>query len=55
MNTKKEVKQMETTEYYGGLYPEPPETKEENTWEEQEEYEEYMADIVHDEMILGGD
>jgi hypothetical protein len=43
---------MITEEYYGGLYPEAPEVDEEQElWEKQRDYEEYMADIISDEML----
>ena len=49
-----------TTEYYGGLYPEPPEPHEvidddeygDELFDEEYSYEEFMADIIHEEMML---
>lgn len=38
---------IDTEEYYGGTYPEPPEYG-----EEKEDYDDYMADVIYDEMKL---
>ena len=39
---------IDTEEYYGGTYPDPPEDKE----DKQENYDDYMADVIQDEMML---
>jgi len=41
---------METEEYYGGTYPEPPEYEEEQV--DWNEYQWELADIYHDEMMI---
>jgi len=48
---------IDTSEYYGGTYPEPDWVHEEveDTYEQafNEDYDDYMADYYHDEMMLG--
>ena len=41
---------IETEEYYGGTYPEPPEIEEK---ESDEDYDSEMADISDEERELG--
>lgn len=41
---------IETEEYYGGTYPNPPEYEEK---EYNEDYEAEMADIIYEERELG--
>lgn len=42
---------LETEEYYGGTYPEPPENEEEKNI--NEDYDAEMADIYYEEKKLG--
>lgn len=48
---------METEEYYGGLYPSPPDSYWENDKEKptQEEIEDYYSDIRYEEEMLRED
>lgn len=39
---------IETEEYYGGTYPDPPEIK-----ESEEDYGSEIADIIYEEKELG--
>ena len=41
---------METTEYYGGTYPDPPEPKEEIDYETRFEMEMTYADMINEQM-----
>lgn len=41
---------IESEEYYGGTYPDPPEIKEK---EPEEDYGSEMADIIYEEKELG--
>lgn len=41
---------IETEEYYGGTYPEQPETEEK---ESAEDFDSEMADIIYEERELG--
>ena len=41
---------LETLEYYGGTYSEPPEIEER---ESEEDYDSEMADIIYEERELG--
>lgn len=41
---------METVEYYGGTYPDTPEYEEKEYIEE--DYEDYIADIIYEEKEL---
>ena len=43
---------METKEYYGGTYPEPHEIIDCEDEEEYDDYDLYMADVMHEERIL---
>ena len=48
---------METKEYYGGTYPEPHEVIDDDEYgdelfDEEYSFEEFMADIIHEEMML---
>ena len=48
---------IDTSEYYGGTYPEPHEIIDEEPYDwDQDDYDDYdlyMADILHEEMVLG--
>lgn len=44
---------IDTREYYGGTYPEPHEIIDCEDEEEYDAYDLYMADILHEEMVLG--
>lgn len=39
---------MDTTEYYGGLYPDPPIEKDEIEYD----YNDYIADVIYEEERL---
>jgi len=41
---------IRTDEYYGGTYPEPHEVID---CEDEEDFDDYYADIVHEEQMLG--
>ena len=48
---------METKEYYGGTYPSPHEVIDDDEYgdelfDEEYSFEEFMADIIHEEMML---
>lgn len=46
---------IDTEEYYGGKYPEPPEPREViDLDDEDEDFDDWYADYYHDEMMLGG-
>jgi len=40
---------IDTSEYYGGTYPDPPEEVIDEEWDEWD-----LADFYHDEMMIGG-
>lgn len=44
---------IDTSEYYGGTYPEPHEIIDCEDEEEYDDYDLYMADMTHEEMMLG--
>lgn len=44
------MEEIDTEEYYGGCYPEPPEYEEEQV--DWNEYQWELADIYHDEIML---
>lgn len=43
---------METIEYYGGTYPEPDWCYKDEKEQLEENYEEYMSDIMYEEKML---
>lgn len=44
---------METSEYYGGTYPDPDEPVIENSNFDKDAYDGYIADIYHELEVLG--
>ena len=50
INKLEEYKMVKTDEYYGGAYPEPNEIID---CEDEEDFDDYYADIVHEEQMLG--
>ena len=43
---------IDTVEYYGGTYPEPHEIIDCEDEEEYDDYDLYMADVMHEERML---
>lgn len=43
---------IDTSEYYGGTYPEPHEIIDCEDEEEYDDYDLYMADVMHEETVL---
>ena len=44
---------IDTEEYYGGTYPEPPQEVIDCDIDD-EDYDDWYADFYHDEMMIGG-
>lgn len=44
---------IDTSEYYAGTYPEPHEIIDCEDEEEYDNYDLYMADVMHEERMLG--
>ena len=45
---------IDTSEYYGGTYPEPNEVIDEDPFDwDQDDYDCYMADVIYEERELG--
>lgn len=42
---------IDTSEYYGGTYPDPP--QEVIDCEDEDDYDDWYADFYHDEMMIG--